>query len=180
MDSSPDFVYAITKSYLDTSSDFALQNNIIISTLNIILPKNDIAEILLSKLNTIESYEERIKYAVDMTPIDIKYSKKFLTAMSTVTINRLKQGIRFHENQNEIRKLKSPIVLLRPKQNPPNLVLEEKYGLEKFTESTVSVHTFEADHINIVENDKCAEIINKAVADLKDQLKNKIISKGST
>lgn len=68
-------------------------------------------------------------------------------------------------NQGEFKKVKAPIILLRPKETPPQLIIEENYGLDKYTENTVTVHLLEGNHVSIVENKDCANIINKVISE---------------
>lgn len=137
-----------------------------------IQPKNEIVKVILPKLHSIESYEDRVKCALNMCPFDLKYSKEFLLAMSLVSFNRIKQIIA--PEKNDMKKLKSPIVLIRPKDNFI-VKISKNYGLEKFTESSVSTHNFDADHLSIVDNEGTIEVINQVFAEVKNASKNKVV-----
>lgn len=52
------------------------------------------------------------------------------------------------------------------------LVLEENYGLDKHTESTVIVHYLEGNHVSIIENKDVANIINRVIVE-KDTTQGK-------
>lgn len=113
----------------------------------------------MEKLNEIESYEERVECTVKMSPVQSKYSNKFISAIASACFDRLKVITKC--NGKLSKKLKSPIVLLRPKENPPYVAVEENYGLDKLTESNVTVHYLEGNHVSIIENKDCANIINR-------------------
>ncbi|XP_049869377.1 fatty acid synthase-like [Pectinophora gossypiella] len=162
LDGSPDYIHSFLTNIMNFNDDFTVENHLIIHTVNILLPKNStIIPQLIKKLKTIESYDDRIRCAIEMCPKDLKYTEKFITEMSKAIINRLKVGYN-HNKMN--KKLKSPIVLLRPKINPSYINCSDSYGLENVTENTVSVHCIEADHISIVDNVHTAEIINSVIA----------------
>lgn len=148
-------------------NDVQLQNSLICHTIDIIAPNNDVTKALLEKLNEIESYEERVDCAIKMSPVQSKYSNKFIAAIASVSYDRLKTILNY--NPKAFTKLKSPIVLLRPKENPPYVVVEENYGLDKLTESTVTVHYLEGNHVSIIENKDCANIINRLLSENEKQ-----------
>lgn len=52
-------------------------------------------------------------------------------------------------------------MLLRPKETPPFVVVDDNYGLDIFTENSVTIYYLEGNHINIIENKDCANIINR-------------------
>lgn len=144
-------------------NDFQLQNNLICHTVDIVAPGNEVSRDIMEKINEIQSYEERIAVALKMSPVQSKYSAKFISAMVAVTFDRLKVVLDF--NGKTFKKLKAPIVLLRPKDNPPFVVIEENYGLDKLTDGPVTVHFLEGNHVSILENKDCANIINKIVVE---------------
>lgn len=149
-------------------NDFQLQNNLLCHTVDTIAPNNDITKPLLEKLNEIESYEERVELTITNCPVQSKYSNKFIGAIARVSFDRLKTIRDF--DPKAFKKLQSPIILLRPKESfSPYVVLEENYGLEKFTENTVTVHYLEGNHVSIIENKDCANIINRALLENEGQ-----------
>lgn len=141
-------------------NDFQLQNNLICHTVDVVAPNSDLTKGLLDKLNEVESYEERVGLALKACQnVDHKYSDNFIASMAVASFDRLKVVLNF--NIKTFKKLKSPIVLLRPKENPPFVVVEENYGLDKLTEGPVTVHFLEGNHVSILENKDCANIINR-------------------
>ncbi|CAG4931996.1 unnamed protein product [Colias eurytheme] len=162
IDGAPDFLYAILSMNFNFKTDTQLQNNLICHCIDIVAPNNDVTATLLDKLNEIESYTDRVQYAVDVCPIQNNdYSKQFIGNMAVACYYRLKMIINY--KPEDFPKIKAPIVLLRPKENPPFVTLEQNYGLDKLTEGSVTVHYLEGNHNTILENKDCANIINKIV-----------------
>ncbi|XP_050353258.1 fatty acid synthase-like [Nymphalis io] len=160
LDGSPDFIYGLLTSTMSVTSDTQLQNNLICRTIDMVAPKNKISNTIMKKLEEIESYDERIKYAIKASPVQMKYSDKFVESIAKSIFDRLKMSL----DQAELKKIKAPIVLLRPKENPPFLVIGENYGLDKLTEGPVTVHLVDGNHVSILENKDCANIINRVIA----------------
>ncbi|XP_026740412.1 fatty acid synthase-like [Trichoplusia ni] len=168
LDGAPDFLYSLLTMTISFKNDFQLQNNLLCHTVDTIAPNNDITKPLLEKLNEIESYEERVELTITNCPVQSKYSNKFIGAIARVSFDRLKTIRDF--DPKAFKKLQSPIILLRPKESfSPYVVLEENYGLEKFTENTVTVHYLEGNHVSIIENKDCANIINRALLENEGQ-----------
>lgn len=159
IDGAPEFLYAMLTMTISFKNDIQLQNSLLCHTVDIIAPNNDITKELMEKLNEIESYEERVECTIKMSPVQSKYSNNFIASIAAACFDRLKVVLNY--NPKTATKLKSPIVLLRPKENPPYAVVEENYGLDKVTESTVTVHYLEGNHVSIIENKDCANIINR-------------------
>lgn len=120
----------------------------------------------MTVLKNIKSYDERIDTAIKMCPVQSKYSDKFIKSTAHACYNRLKFVINY--NFKNIKKIESPIILLRPKENPGAITIDENYGLDKFTDN-LTVHFLEGNHVSIIENKDCANIINRAIAGKEDQ-----------
>lgn len=144
-------------------NDIELQNSLLCHTVDVIAPNNDVSKQLMEKLSTIESYEERVECTIRDSPMQSTYSNNFIAAIASACFDRLKVVLNY--NPKTAAKLKSPIVLLRPKENPLYGVVEENYGLDKVTESSVTVHYLEGNHASIIENKDCANIINRILLD---------------
>ncbi|KAL4704385.1 hypothetical protein ACJJTC_017619 [Scirpophaga incertulas] len=161
LDGAPEFLYAFLTMTIAFKNEFQLQNSLLCHTVDIIAPNNDVTKDLMEKLNEIESYEERVVYTINASPVQSKYSNKYIASVAAVTLDRLKVVLNY--DMKNIKKLKSPIILLRPKENPLNMVVEENYGLDKLTEAGVTVHFLEGNHVTIIENKDVANIINKVL-----------------
>ncbi|XP_046964244.1 fatty acid synthase-like [Vanessa cardui] len=160
IDGSPDFLYGLITATFCNTSDTQLQNSLICRTIDMIAPNNDLKGTLMESLKEIESFDERIKYAIKVSPVEKRYSDKFIESIANASFDRFKMIL----NQAELEKIKAPIVLLRPKEIPPFLQIEENYGLDKLTDGPVMVHLVEGNHISIIENKDSADIINKVLA----------------
>ncbi|KAG6446749.1 hypothetical protein O3G_MSEX004583 [Manduca sexta] len=171
LDGAPEFLYAILTMTITFKNDVQLQNSLLCHTIDIVSPNNNITPVLMEKLNEIESYEEKVELAIKMSPIQTKYSNKFIADMAMCSFDRLKIVLNY--NSKSIKKLKSPIMLLRPKENPPHVVCEENYGLDKYTDSGLTVHFLEGTHVSIIENKDCANIINRVLAESEGGQKGK-------
>ncbi|XP_047538557.1 fatty acid synthase-like [Vanessa atalanta] len=163
LDGSPDYLYRTAATTMSAQNDTHLQNGLICKTISMISPKSEINDTLMEKLNEIESYDKRVNYAIKQVKYStqLKYSNKFIKHIATISFDRIKMVL----GQHELKKIKAPIVLLRPKENPSFLVIEENYGLDKLTEGPVTVHLVEGNHASIIENKDCANIINRVLAD---------------
>ncbi|XP_059048228.1 fatty acid synthase-like [Achroia grisella] len=162
LDGSPDFLYSIVTSILSFNNDDQIQNSLICHTMNNIAPSNDITNNLIQKLNEIDKYEDKIEYAIEVSPVQTKYSKEFISRMARVCFDRLKVILNY--NLNDVMKLQSPILLMRPKDNPPFINCKDDYGLDKFSNGSVIVHYVDGNHVSIVENKDVADIINSVIS----------------
>ncbi|XP_059048171.1 fatty acid synthase-like [Achroia grisella] len=161
LDGAPDFLLSIGNAMVDFKNDFQLQNSLICKTIDIVSPNNEVTDTLMEKLNEIENYDERIDYSVKVSPVQTNYSKEFIASTAQVCFDRMK--VVYNYDKVNIKKLQSPIILLRPKENPPFIVCEENYGLDKFSEAPVTIHFFDSNHVNIIENKNVADIINDVI-----------------
>ncbi|XP_045521971.1 fatty acid synthase-like [Pieris brassicae] len=160
VDGSPDYVYSVLMMLMNFKNDTQLQNSLICHVIDLVAPNNDVPD-LMDRLKEIETYDDRIEYALKVCPTQHNYSNKFIRDISLACFNRLKIII---DCKNEgFKKIKTPIVLLRPKENPPFLVVEDNYGLDKLTDGGVTLHFLEGNHHTILENKDCANIINRLI-----------------
>ncbi|CAH2093519.1 unnamed protein product [Euphydryas editha] len=160
IDGSPDFLKAIIPTIMSIENETQLQNSLICHTIDMAIPKNEVTKTLMDELKEIESYDERVQRAIKICPLQQRYSNKFIESIAKACFYRLKIAL----NQSEIKKIKTPIVLIRVKKNPSFLLLDENYGLNKFTDGPITVHLLEDNHVTITENKECANIINSVLS----------------
>ncbi|XP_068623798.1 fatty acid synthase-like [Battus philenor] len=158
IDGAPDFLLSTVAVTMKTKDDVLLQNSLICHTIDIVSPNSDYTQGLMEKLNEFEIYEDKIKYALSVAKVKNNYSDKFIMAIAESCYDRVKMILNYRPVE---KKLKSPIILLRPKELPPYMTCEENYGLDKYTENSVTVHYFEGNHVSIIENKDCANVINR-------------------
>ncbi|XP_052751948.1 fatty acid synthase-like [Galleria mellonella] len=161
LDGAPDFLLSLAAAVINYKNDFQLQNSLICKTIDIVSPNNEITDTLMEKLNKIEDYDERIKYSISVLPVQTNYSNEFIASIAKVCFDRMKVVINY--DTTNVKKLKSQIVLLRPRETPPFVVCEDNYGLDKFSESPVTVHFLDGNHVSIIENKNVADIINNVI-----------------
>ncbi|CAH0713521.1 unnamed protein product, partial [Brenthis ino] len=161
VDGSPDFLYGLLTMTMPSKNEAQLQNNLLCTTIDIVSPNNDISSTLMENLAEIESFEDRIEYTIKVCPVQDVYSKHFIGCIAKSCFDRLQIVL----NMGEFKKVKAPITLLRPKETPSQLIIEENYCLDKYTESNVTVHLLEGNHVSIIENKDCANIINRVISE---------------
>lgn len=166
VDGAPEFLYTLLTMTMSTKNDIQLQNSLICHTMDIVAPNNDITNSLTEKFSDNESFDDRIQTAIKLCPVKSKYSDKFIRDVAKTSYDRLKVVLNY--NYKNVKKLEAPIVLLRPKENPPFIVIEDNYGLDKSTDK-LTVHYLEGNHVSIIDNKDCANIINRVLLDRHGQ-----------
>lgn len=130
--------------------------------LDILAPKQK--KNLLPELAECDTWDNKVEVFLKHVPDTVKHSKQYQRALATVVYGRLQAILKY--DSSDYKKLKSAIILLRPKDLPAGIVMDENYGLDKFTEIPIKVHMLEGNHATIVDNKDCANIINRAIQDL--------------
>ncbi|GBP45810.1 Fatty acid synthase [Eumeta japonica] len=161
LDSSPDFLYSLLTLTTNIQNDKAIQNGLICHTIDVVAPNAEETKDLAFKLLEVDSFDDRIELGLSLCPVNEKYSKEYVRRLAKILFRRVKVIVDY--DMKEFKKLKSPIVLLRPKENPPSMAIGDNYCLDKYTEVPVAVYFLEGNHISILENKDCANIINKIV-----------------
>ncbi|XP_050677552.1 fatty acid synthase-like [Leptidea sinapis] len=161
VDGAPDFLYALLSLTLKFQNEKDLQNKLLCHAIDIVAPNNTVTGSLAAKLNEIESYHDRVQHALSVCPVQTNYSNDFTGAMAISCYYRIKMVVNMKAEDK--KKIKSPVVLLRPKENFGLVALEDNYGLDKMTDGGVTVHFLEGNHVTIVENKDCANIINRTL-----------------
>lgn len=147
-------------------TDEKLMQNILLShILDLILVKEKTN--ILPELNECENWDMKVEVFLKHIPAHVKHSKRYQKALANVAYGRIQAILTY--NFANISKLKSSITLLRPKDLPQGVVIDENYKLDKFSEIPVNVHMLEGNHATIVDNKDCANIINREIRDLIKQ-----------
>ncbi|KAI5631498.1 KR domain-containing protein [Phthorimaea operculella] len=163
LDGAPAYLKCMVKEFLKSSDDRELENAIICHSFSAVCPGYNTNQILSKKLKELERIEDKIKYALEMAPTKPTYSDEFMFTMAKVTYSRIKMVSDM--DLNAVDKINSPITLLRAKQVVMNLDCNELYGLDKFTDKKIDVHCIDASHSNIIDNEECANIINRILSE---------------
>ncbi|XP_049870281.1 fatty acid synthase-like [Pectinophora gossypiella] len=167
LDGSPDFMRTMIISIFGVVDDVTMQNSLLIYNISKIAPNTNMTEVM-AKLQGIQSYEEKIKCSLAICSDKLSYSTKFIIDVCKATFNRIKCSLNY-DKENLI--LKSPIILLRAKNNIGDIQFDENYGVDKFTNNKVITHFLDADHISIVEHDDSAKIINATIGNYEKCIK---------
>ncbi|XP_052751905.1 fatty acid synthase-like [Galleria mellonella] len=162
LDGAPNFLQSLVNTLMNFENDFQLQNSLICKTIDIVSPNNEVTDTLMEKLSKIEDYDERIKYSINASPVQTDYSNEFIASIAKVCFDRMKVVINY--DTTNVKKLKSQIVLMRPRETPPFVVCEDNYGLDKFSERPVTVHFLDGNHVSIVDDKNVADIVNNVIA----------------
>ncbi|XP_041971751.1 fatty acid synthase-like isoform X2 [Aricia agestis] len=162
IDGSPEYIYNILTNTIAFNTDAHLQNSLICHCINMVSPKNEMIPEIEAKLEKLNTFDEKIDFAISNSPWHPNYTNAFIGWMARCAFDRLKIVLN-HSDSVISEKLKAPITLLRPKENLSDFMAEVNYGLDKLTEAEVKVHFLEGNHSTIVENKDCANIINRQV-----------------
>lgn len=166
VDGAPEFLYALLTMTVSYKDEKQLQNSLICHTIDIVAPNNDATKDLMKTLSEINSFDERIEAGIKACPVQSRYTEKHMKNLACSCYARLRTVLDY--DFKNIKKLQSPIVLLRPKETPSYIVIEENYGLDKFTDN-LTVHYLEGNHVSIIDNKDCANIVNRALVDKDEQ-----------
>lgn len=161
IDGSPAWLFSVVR--LSLTTDLKMLENALLSyVIEMLAPKQQID--LLPALATCPDWETKVDIFLKHVPENIKHSKRYQRALVKVIYGRLQAIMNY--STADFKKLKSPAILLRAKDLPAGLVIDEDYALQAFLEQPVKVHLLEGNHISIVDNKDCANIINRAMLDL--------------
>ncbi|XP_059048223.1 fatty acid synthase-like [Achroia grisella] len=167
LDGIPNFLFELaSQKYI--SDDFKLQNTIICKSIDFFAPSNGITEALIENLNDIEDFNKRIQYSINTTYLQAAYSKQYIASTAQLGFEYVKV---IFNNTTKIKKLDSPIVLIKTKENPLS-VSKEKFGLGKFSDR-VNVHILD-ENVSVTENEDVVNIINKVIYNKEEWMKKDI------
>lgn len=161
IDGAPAWLYSVVRLSLTTDRKL-MQDALLSYVIEMLAPKQQID--LLPVLVTCPDWESKVDVFLKHVPENIKHSKRYQRALVKVIYGRLQAIMNY--NTTGFKKLKSPAILLRAKDLPPGLIIDEDYGLQAFLEQPTKVHLLEGNHISIVDNKDCANVINRAMLDL--------------
>ncbi|XP_050524285.1 fatty acid synthase [Daktulosphaira vitifoliae] len=159
IDSSPLFLKGITKIAFkgNESEENDIQVKLILRFLDLVWPSNKKQH--EKNLYSLNSWEERMQFFVNLTPEDAQYSKEYQKHLLTSVYNKIQAIINYKENPTG--HLKSPAVLIRPIEY--SLPLSEDYELSNYFKQKVVVHFVEGDHYSIIKNVNVAKLIEKSL-----------------
>ncbi|XP_076294051.1 fatty acid synthase-like [Lasioglossum baleicum] len=156
LDGSPDSMKTIKSQHLFATTEDAFQNNLLVGILGITnSSRTEKFKMALTKRTT---WEEKLETLLEYTPADVHkaYTPEAQKAIATFIYKRLQ--ILDEYDCDAMTPLRSPITFLKPTTAIQMLV--EAYGLRKLTYGRVTVGEIEGNHVTILDNKRCAAVIN--------------------
>lgn len=169
IDGSPAWLYGVVRLSL-TADPKLMQDALLSYVVEMLAPKQQID--LLPALATCPDWESKVEVFLKHVPENIKHSKRYQRSLVKMIYGRLQSIMNY--DATGLQKIKSPALLLRAKDLPVGLVIDEDYGLQAFLEQPISVHLLEGNHVSIVDNKDCAQIINRGMTDLVKDAASKL------
>lgn len=139
-------------------TDEKIQLELITHTMQAVFPEENL-ENIRQKMEQIKTWEKKLEKLMEFIKwsqldIDIDY----FTTLCNGIYNRT---IAAHHSQTEnIVKIKSPIVLIRPTDAIVSDI-DEDYELPRYTEGLVTLKFIDGNHQSILENSKLIDVINE-------------------
>lgn len=159
VDGSPDFVGKIARQMIpegftnDTIKERILRNAITIHFM-------DASGNALKKVFERSSWDERIEALHELlgkARYSFEYVKKMLL---TAMFNRLKMCLRI--NQLTIQPLKTTsMILVKSSNSDLNSSIEDDFGLKKYSEASLDIHTIEGDHMTVLANPDLHKLVKE-------------------
>lgn len=116
---------------------------------------------MMSVLSAIDSWDKKVECFLQHVPENVTHSKQYQRSLVDIILGRLKSLLNYN-NDDGIGALKSQIILLRTKDTH-GVTIEENYSLQKYSEQPIVVHSLEGNHVTILDNKDCANIINRVL-----------------
>lgn len=157
LDGSPDYMKAIKMQQLFATTQETFQNNLLTGILAVTNFPNPTE--FKTELNKCTTWEEKLEKMVAYTPANIAkvYSPEAQKSIATFIYKRLNALDDY--DCDSMTPLRTAILLLKPTL-PAMQMPDEAYGLRKLTYGRVTVAEVEGNHITMLDNKKCATVIN--------------------
>ncbi|XP_077295534.1 fatty acid synthase-like [Arctopsyche grandis] len=163
VDGSPDVLKKIGKANLNTSKLNVMQDTFLCHIMDLLAPKMD-KKPLYTSLLAADTWDNKVESFIKYVPESVKYSKHYQKGAVRAVFGRVLSILAYDGTVSY--KLKSQVILLRTKDFPIGVVTDEQYCLQKYVEQPIQTHLLEGNHVTILENKDCANIINRFLADL--------------
>lgn len=156
IDGSPEFIKKLMIKYFGEVTDENM-STMIISFILLQLAPGEKQEDIIKKLTNLPS-DEKYKILKEYVEKHSKYSADYMVNLTNGMMNRLKIAYNYQFTE----KLKSPILLIRPKDISLTDVAED-YDLAKMTSGKVDVKFVEGNHTTILDNLELVQMVNDFV-----------------
>ncbi len=160
IDGSPIMLKKMIQNFVKSKdvTDEKIQLELISHTMQAVFPEENLENIRLKmeQITTWESKLDKLIEFIKLSQSDIEI--EHFTTLCTGIYNRTTAA---HHSQTEnIVKIQSPIVLVRPTDALVSDI-DEDYELHRFTEGLVTLKFIDGNHQSILENPKLIDIINE-------------------
>ncbi|KAJ6625428.1 Fatty acid synthase [Pseudolycoriella hygida] len=158
IDGAPVFLKQLSYGHISSEvTDESIQLMLIIAIIQIIFPTENPEE-LSSKIKECPTWEAKLDKLVQFVKSQVEFSEEYIRSITKAVYNRLK--IVFEFDTTHVKKIKSPITLIRPTE-VAFTEIEEDYELSRFTEMPVTLKFIEGNHSSMLDNIKLADIVNQ-------------------
>lgn len=160
IDGAPSFLKQLSYGHIGKNfniSDEMIQHMLLVAILRTVYPVESTEDVMAS-LTECSTWPEKIDCLIKYSQkYNLDYSETYLRKMVVSLFNRLK--LVFDFNEDNIRKIKSSITLVRPTEVGV-VDIDEDYELSKYTEGTVELKFIDGNHATMLDNPQLAQIIN--------------------
>lgn len=160
IDGSPIFLKKMIQKFIksEEATDEKIQLEIISQTMQTVFPEESLDNIR-RKMEQIETWDKKLEKMVEFIKVaQLEIETDYFTTLCSGIYNRT---IAAHHSQTDnIVKIKSPIVLVRPTDALISDI-DEDYEMPRFTEGLVTLKFIDGDHQSILANPKLIDIINE-------------------
>lgn len=137
-------------------TDDSIQLILIVAIIQNIFPLEKTDDLLL-KLKECPTWLSKVDKLIQFGKSQTEYTEEYLRSTAQALYNRTK--IVFEYDCSQVKKIKSPITLIRPTEVAV-VEIEEDYELSRCTEGPVTLKFIEGNHMTMLDNIKLADIIN--------------------
>ncbi|XP_017118527.1 fatty acid synthase [Drosophila elegans] len=157
LDGAPHFLKKLTNLHLgENFSDNNLYDLIFTSIVNQIFPE-ETKESTSEVFHTLDTLSEKMSLFMDYVEKQNIYSKEYSATMVHAMFKRVKMASSF--DLDSIRKIKSPITLVRPTEVSLHDI-DEDYCISLLTSGKVTLKVIEGNHTTMLDNPLLSQIIN--------------------
>ncbi|KAL6436166.1 hypothetical protein ACFW04_005722 [Cataglyphis niger] len=156
IDGAPEQIKALVNQFLPFTTFVELENNVLLSIMDIIQPA--LSGKFLLELNKCTNWDEKLDTFI--THIPSSYTQLSTDNNKSLCTTIYERAIAVHKyDVTQLPKIESPIILLKPMIKSLSF-LQEDYGLNKITKGNVDVCYIEGNHVTMMDSNKIVAAIN--------------------
>lgn len=159
VDGSPDYLQRMSKAMIKTTSKKESEEDATIMLIFFNGGSGERTHKFIMQLQECKTWSQKMDLLYRHMPETLKsnYSSEYLYELIHAMSNRLKAVMKMNL-ETAIVKLKSPVMLLRPKLASFNDIADD-YELSKYAEQPVEVRYIDGDHLTMLDNTETTKII---------------------